>query len=136
MKKILIAFYMFPLAVMAQKESQWKVEQKNKLVEWQTINDTATISLKANTKGLLNVSYLAPEKVTKSNQSIILMDEGRQEIGRVLLRENKAPIDIHQLLLKSNKKPVFLYSISLPKDPLTKRRARVGTVFIGKIIWK
>lgn len=127
---------MLPLALMAQKESLWKIEQKSKVIEWQTINDTASITLKTNTKGSLNVSYLAPEKVTKSNQSIILMDEGRQEISRIEVKDNQALINIHQLLIKSNKKSVFLYSISLPKDPLIKRRARIATVFIGKINWK
>ena len=135
MKKLLIAICLLPLAVIAQKVPLWKLERKNKVVEWQTISDTATISLKPNTKGKLNISYLYPEKMTKSNQSIILMDEGRQEISRIPVQENKAVINIHQLFIKSNKKPVYLYTITLSKDFNTARRARVGTVFIGKLNW-
>ena len=136
MKKILLAVCLLPLAVMAQKAQLWKIEKKNKAIEWQTINDTATITLKTNTKGALNISYLMPEKVTKSSQSIILMDEDRQELSRISVQENKAPIDIHQMWVKSHKKTVLLYSISLPKDHLIARRARVGTVFIGRINWE
>ena len=67
---------------------------------------------------------------------VILMDEDRQELSRISVQENKAPIDIHQMWVKSHKKTVLLYSISLPKDHLIARRARVGTVFIGRINWE
>lgn len=136
MKRLVITICMLPLAVLAQKAPLWKVEQMNKALEWQTVNDTATISLKKNTKGTLDISYLFPEKMTKSNQSLILMDEGRKEISRVLLRENKAPINIRQLVHKSSTKSVYLYSITLSKDINKARRSRVGTVFIGKINWE
>ncbi len=136
MKRLVIAICLMPLAAFAQKVPLWKLERKNKTIEWQTVNDTAAIGLKINAKGTLNVSYLYPEKMTKSNQSIILMDEERQEISRIPLQENKATINIHQLFIKSNRKPVFLYSITLSKDLAVARRARVGTVFIGKINWE
>lgn len=134
MIKILVLVVLFPIVSMAQREQSWKVSFKNKAIEWGTINDTSTLNLLKVKKGILSFSYLYPEKVVKSTQTIILMDSARKELKRVILNNNSANFNVKDLKGKSFVREIYIYSISTPKDMTVARRARIGTQFIGKII--
>ena len=134
MKKVFLVLFILPLLSMAQKAVLWKVDIKNKPIEWQMVNDTATINLKKVKKGSLVMHYLYPEKVKNSNQSIIVMDEERKELNRVKVdSSNKAIIDIKLVFAATKQKTVYLYSITVSKDSKLMNRVRVGTVFIGRV---
>ena len=132
--KIVILTYLLPILSIAQKQSLWHVSQKKKGLEWALINDTSTIRLMNVKKGVLDFSYSSPEKVMNSTQTIIVMDETRNELKRVTLQNNKASFTIKDLFLIKAKSELFIYSISVPKDINVAKRARVGTQFIGKIV--
>ena len=132
---ILGVILLFPFLSFAQQSPLWKVTIKSKTIEWSSQNDTATIKLLNAKKGMINFSYLAPEKVANSTQAIIIMDNTRKEIKRVTLENNKACFNVKDLFNKTNKaEVVYVYSIATPKDFSVAKRARIGTQFIGKIV--